>query len=72
MSCRLLIKGSNRTSKNPNAYYYRFNDPGQPQRNGPWTAEEKRLFFKRMAEIGVNGQWGIFSMTIPVRKAVRR
>ncbi len=23
--------------KNPNAYYYRFNDPGEEQHNGPWT-----------------------------------
>lgn len=34
---------------NPNAYYYRFNAPGEVQRNGKWTEEEKRLFFKRMA-----------------------
>lgn len=25
--------------KNPNAYYYRFNPPGQQQRNGKWTKE---------------------------------
>eukprot|EP01087_Luapelamoeba_hula_P024619 TRINITY_DN9446_c0_g1_i1.p1 TRINITY_DN9446_c0_g1~~TRINITY_DN9446_c0_g1_i1.p1 ORF type:complete len:662 (+),score=151.67 TRINITY_DN9446_c0_g1_i1:3-1988(+) len=52
---------------NPNAYYYRFNDPGVTQKNGPWAKEEKELFFKRRDEIGVNGQWGIFSMVIPGR-----
>jgi hypothetical protein len=29
--------------------------------------EERALFFKRVEEIGVNGQWGIFSMIIPGR-----
>lgn len=74
--------------KNPNAYYYRFNDPGVEQRNGKWKKvrviprtsacslnpsnhlplqEERELFFKRVKEIGVNGQWGIFSMVIPGR-----
>lgn len=28
---------------------------------------EKKLFFDRMKEVGVNGQWGIFSMAIPGR-----
>jgi hypothetical protein len=88
--------------KNPNAYYYRFNDPGVEQRNGTWNKvptplpspspspshptssssraltvllpwllhvfkEERALFFQRVEEIGVNGQWGIFSMVIPGR-----
>ena len=52
---------------NPNAYYYRFNAPGERQRNGPWTKEERDLFFRRLKELGANGQWGIFSMTIPGR-----
>jgi len=53
--------------KNPNAYYYRFNDPGEKQRNGKWTKEEISLFYKRMDEVGVNGQWGVFSRAIPGR-----
>jgi hypothetical protein len=53
--------------KNPNAYYYRFNDPGEKQRNGAWTKEEIGLFNARMKEMGVNGQWGIFAMEIPGR-----
>lgn len=31
------IKAWNNKDKNPNAYYYRFNDPGIPQATGPWT-----------------------------------
>jgi hypothetical protein len=52
---------------NPNAYYYRFNAPGECQRNGPWTKEERVLFFERLRDVGANGQWGVFSMTIPGR-----
>ncbi len=36
----------------------------------PWllhVQEERALFFQRVEEIGVNGQWGIFSMVIPGR-----
>eukprot|EP00824_Muranothrix_gubernata_P008773 TRINITY_DN21317_c0_g1_i4.p1 TRINITY_DN21317_c0_g1~~TRINITY_DN21317_c0_g1_i4.p1 ORF type:complete len:609 (+),score=130.18 TRINITY_DN21317_c0_g1_i4:95-1828(+) len=58
--------------KNPNAYYYRFNEPGEEQRNGQWLEHEERLFFKRCNELYgpgelPNGQWGIFSQTIPGR-----
>ncbi|XP_063934074.1 uncharacterized protein LOC135145874 isoform X2 [Zophobas morio] len=53
--------------ENPNAYYYRFNDPGEKQRNGKWDAHEEKLFFTRLKELGANGQWGIFSMAIPGR-----
>ncbi|CAJ0754918.1 5898_t:CDS:10 [Entrophospora sp. SA101] len=51
--------------KNPNAYYYRFNAPGEEQRLGRW--EEEILFFNRLAELGNECQWGIFSMAIPGR-----
>jgi len=61
------IRAWNQRDKNPNAYYYRFNAPGEKQRNGKWTKDEISLFYKRMKEVGVNGQWGIFSMTIPGR-----
>ncbi|KAJ1827144.1 hypothetical protein LPJ73_008843, partial [Coemansia sp. RSA 2703] len=36
-------------------------------RTGQWTAEEQKQFHARLKEIGANGQWGIFSMTIPGR-----
>jgi hypothetical protein len=29
--------------------------------------EEKELFFKRLAEVGADGQWGIFSIAVPGR-----
>lgn len=51
----------------PNTYYYRFNAPGEQQRNGPWTKQEHDLFMKRLEEVGADGQWGIFSMAIPGR-----
>jgi len=51
----------------PNAYFYRFNVPGQPQKNGKWTKEEHALFMKRIMEFGANDQWGIFSKKIPGR-----
>jgi hypothetical protein len=53
--------------ENPNAYYYRFNDPGEPQKNGRWTDGEEKQFFERMKSVGVDGKWGIFSMAIPGR-----
>jgi len=51
----------------PNAYFYRFNVPGQPQKNGKWDAEDHRLFMERVMAFGVNDQWGIFSKKIPGR-----
>ena len=50
-----------------NAYFYRFNVPGQPQKNGKWTTSEHELFMKRVLSFGVNDQWGIFSKSIPGR-----
>ncbi|KAL1923320.1 uncharacterized protein VTP21DRAFT_8300 [Calcarisporiella thermophila] len=61
------IRAWDQRDKNPNSYYYRFNAPGEVQRKGQWTPEEERIFFKRLAEIGANGQWGIFAMGIPGR-----
>jgi hypothetical protein len=54
----------------PNSYYYRFNAPGEKQRNGPFSKEEKALFLKRLKEFDFstdNPQWGIFSQAIPGR-----
>jgi len=61
------IKAYAAIDKKPNTYYYRFNAPGEIQRKGAWTKEERLLFHERLMEIGANGQWGIFSMTIPGR-----
>ncbi len=61
------IKAFKQIDKKPNAYYYRFNAPGEKQGSGAWSQQEKDLFFKRLEEVGADGQWGIFSMAIPGR-----
>ncbi|KAI8098213.1 uncharacterized protein B0P05DRAFT_460434 [Gilbertella persicaria] len=61
------IRAYQMIEQNPNSYYYRFNAPGEIQRRGQWSEEEKKLFHKRLAEVGANGQWGIFSIKIPGR-----
>lgn len=61
------IRAYQMINDNPNTYYYRFNAPGEAQRNGPWSPEEHELFMRRLAEHGADGQWGIFSMVIPGR-----
>lgn len=63
------IKAFKSIDKNPNAYYYRFNAPGETQSNGAWTNSEKKLFLERLQVLPVSGQpqWGIFSMAIPCR-----
>ncbi|RKP13475.1 hypothetical protein BJ684DRAFT_16128 [Piptocephalis cylindrospora] len=61
------IRAYQMREQNPNSYYYRFNDPGETQRTGVWSEVEKKLFFARLKEMGANGQWGIFSQTIPGR-----
>jgi len=58
--------------KNPNAYYYRNTAPGVPYKTGPFTAEEKKLFMKRLEEFNktdriITGEWGLFSLGIPGR-----
>jgi hypothetical protein len=52
---------------NPNAYYYRFLDPGEEQKTGPFSEEEEEVFLQRLAEVGANGKWGIFSHGLPGR-----
>lgn len=61
------IRAYQMIEQNPNSYYYRFNAPGEEQRKGAWSDQERELFFKRLQEFGANGQWGIFSMAIPGR-----
>jgi len=52
--------------ENPNAYYYRFNAPGEPQSTGGWTVEEHNLFMELISE-GVDFHWGILSRAVPGR-----
>lgn len=61
------IRSYQQIETKPNAYYYRFNAPGEKQQNGPWTDHERDLFFKRLAENGADGQWGVFAIAIPGR-----
>eukprot|EP00511_Aplanochytrium_stocchinoi_P002549 CAMPEP_0204828526 /NCGR_PEP_ID=MMETSP1346-20131115/6350_1 /ASSEMBLY_ACC=CAM_ASM_000771 /TAXON_ID=215587 /ORGANISM="Aplanochytrium stocchinoi, Strain GSBS06" /LENGTH=115 /DNA_ID=CAMNT_0051957663 /DNA_START=27 /DNA_END=371 /DNA_ORIENTATION=- len=61
------IKAYKTRESNPNAYYYRFNDPGEEQGKGKWKEEEKLLFMERLKEVGPDAGWGIFSMKIPGR-----
>ena len=51
------IKAFRNREKNPNQYYYRFNNPGEPQATGKWTPKEKSLFFELVAK-GVDYQVG--------------
>uniref|UniRef100_A0A7S3DCH0 Myb-like domain-containing protein n=1 Tax=Palpitomonas bilix TaxID=652834 RepID=A0A7S3DCH0_9EUKA len=63
-------KAFDQIDENPNSYYYRFNKPGEKQRTGGWTAQERALFFERMKEIDIlcnRPQWGIFSMVFEGR-----
>ncbi|KAJ3449823.1 myb transcription factor [Anaeramoeba flamelloides] len=52
---------------NPNRYYYRFNERGEPNKSGRWTSKENLVFIKRCEEYGVNREWGLFSRSIPGR-----
>ncbi|OHT08129.1 Myb-like DNA-binding domain containing protein [Tritrichomonas foetus] len=56
---------------NPNTYFYRNLPPGEKQKNGAWSKEEKKLFLNRLEEMREHGntksQWGIFSQAIPGR-----
>ena len=52
------IKAFKNREKNPNQYYYRFNDPGEPQATGKWSAKDKALFLKLINEKGVDYQVG--------------
>ena len=50
------IKAFQNREKNPNQYYYRFNDPGEPQQTGKWSPKDKALFLKLIREKGVDYQ----------------
>lgn len=48
------IKAFRNRERNPNQYYYRFNDPGEPQATGKWSDKDKALFLKLIKENGVD------------------
>ena len=72
-------KAFNNRLSNENEFYYRFSAKGISQNDneqrqllmvtnsGTWSNDEHKLFMARILEFGVNGQWGIFSKTIPSR-----
>jgi len=60
------IKAFVNRKENPNAYYYRFNAPGEEQRTGEWSEEEEKRFFEAVKR-GIDYRWGIFSMKFPGR-----
>lgn len=53
--------------KNPNAYYYRFNDANEAQRTGEWDYNETAIFYNNVINMGVNNNWGLFSKNIKGR-----
>ncbi|KAJ8900962.1 hypothetical protein NDN08_000259 [Rhodosorus marinus] len=61
-------KAWERRSFNLNSYSYRYTDPGETQRQGPWTDEERELFLKLLKTHSFSeGKWGIFSRSVPGR-----
>ena len=42
---------------NPEAFFYRFNAPGQAAKKGKWREEEHKMFMERVMELGVNEGW---------------
>uniref|UniRef100_A0A7S2ZN52 Myb-like domain-containing protein n=1 Tax=Rhodosorus marinus TaxID=101924 RepID=A0A7S2ZN52_9RHOD len=61
-------KAWERRSLNLNSYSYRYTDPGEAQRQGPWTDEERELFLKLLkTHSAAEGKWGIFSRNVPGR-----
>ena len=70
------IKAWNGRHKNENAYYYRFNAPGEAQANAKWSEAEHDLFMATLAKCnGKHGDepgradyvWGMFAKNIPGR-----
>jgi len=64
------IKAYRSIKSNPNAYYYRFNAPGVPQKHGPWDKEEHKIFMKRLSAFDISQgtpKWGLFSQGTPGR-----
>ncbi|KAJ1649506.1 hypothetical protein IWQ61_009430 [Dispira simplex] len=53
--------------KNPNAYFYRHNEPGVDQWTGDWKQEERELFLQVAKEHGCGDKWGLFASYIPHR-----
>jgi len=66
--CEAKLQAFNKIEKNPNAYYYRFNHPGEDQKNGKWSSEEKQMFMNKLKDFDTKSpNWGLFSKDITGR-----
>jgi len=70
------IKAWNGRERNENAYFYRFNAPGEAQSNNRWSGGEHAMFMETLLRCnGKSGTepgkcdyvWGVFSKCIPGR-----
>ena len=65
------LKAWNNRANNENAYYYRFNAPGEAHSTGGWSTEEAELFMKvfetkeYVCPVRRDYKWGMFSKSIP-------
>lgn len=58
--------------KNPNSFFYRNRPPGEPQKYGPFTQAEEKIFVQRLKyfreELGIkDGLWGYFAVPLEGR-----
>ncbi|KAK4537620.1 hypothetical protein CDCA_CDCA13G3645 [Cyanidium caldarium] len=53
--------------KNPNAYFYRHNEPDEEQHMGDWSEAEIALFVDIARRYGCGDKWGLFASYIPHR-----
>lgn len=53
--------------KNPNAFFYRHNTPGEETWAGDWSQAEVDLFVATAVEHGCGNKWGLFASYIPHR-----
>ena len=53
--------------KNPNAYFYRHNPPGEDAWHGDWSEDEIRNFVDVAKTHGCGDKWGLFASHVPHR-----
>lgn len=53
--------------KNPNAYFYRHNPPGEDAWHGDWSEDEIRNFVDVAKSHGCGDKWGLFASHVPHR-----
>ena len=66
--CNSRKKAWIKRETNQNSYYYRYNEPNEQNKTGPWSDDEKDMFIRRLREVPhINKQWGLFAKGIPGR-----